>query len=311
MSGTSCDGIDIAIMDVSCLKLAYFATQPLPREFRESIIRLASPSFDEIDTLGNLDRALGVVFAQAVLQTLEESSIPKSRVLAIGSHGQTIRHRPNNVHGDYPFTLQIACAATLSEMTHLTVVSDFRRRDMAALGQGAPLVPFAHQQLFSLVQQKTTAIVNIGGVANITLFYADGRVQGFDTGPGNMIMDALILQWSDGRHGYDQDGHLASSGVVCQSLLDSLLEHPFLQQKPPKSTGREDFGEAIVDQIMVWEGLSDADRMATACAFTAQSIAMSISLLDERPEQWFVCGGGAFNGCLLAMLRECLSPDDV
>ncbi|MDQ6994714.1 MAG: anhydro-N-acetylmuramic acid kinase, partial [Mariprofundaceae bacterium] len=104
---------------------------------------------------------------------------------------------------------------------------------------------------------------------------------------------------------------LASSGVVCQSLLDSLLEHPFLQQKPPKSTGREDFGEAIVNQIMAWEGLSDADRMATACAFTAQSIAMSISLLDELPEQWFVCGGGAFNGCLLAMLRECLSPDDV
>lgn len=311
MSGTSCDGIDVAIMDADNFKLVHFATQTLPCELREPIIRLASPSFDEIDTLGNLDRALGIAFAQAALQTLEASSIPKNRVLAIGSHGQTIRHRPKNLHGNYPFTLQIACAATLSEMTGLTVVSDFRRRDMAAWGQGAPLVPFAHQQLFPLVQSKTTAIVNIGGVANITIFYPDGRVQGFDTGPGNMIMDALILQWSDGRYAYDKNGALASSGMVCEALLKHLLRHPFLQQKAPKSTGREDFGDAIVDQIIAWEGISDADRMATACAFTAHSILMSIDLLDMRPEQWLICGGGAFNTCLLQMLRECLSPDDV
>ncbi|MDQ6973960.1 MAG: anhydro-N-acetylmuramic acid kinase, partial [Mariprofundaceae bacterium] len=299
MSGTSCDGIDIAIMDADSFKLVHFTTQAMPCELRESIVRLACPSFDEIDTLGNLDRALGVAFSQAVMHALETSSIPKNRVLAIGSHGQTIRHRPKSLHADYSFTLQIACAATISEITGLTVVSDFRRRDVAALGQGAPLVPFAHQHLFPLVQSQATAIVNIGGVANITMFYPDGRVQGFDTGPGNMIMDALILQWSDGRHAYDQDGQLASSGMVCEALLNDLLTHPFLQKKAPKSTGREDFGETVTDHIMTWEGISDADRMATACAFTARSILMSIACLDMRPKQWFICGGGAFNPCLL------------
>jgi len=308
MSGTSCDGIDVAIMDVHTLKLADFATEPLPSELREPIMRLAKPSFDEVDTLGNLDRALGVAFAQAVLKTIEASVIPKSRILAIGSHGQTIRHRPQSLSGTYPFTLQIGCAATIAEMTGLTVVSDFRRRDVAALGQGAPLVPFAHQQLFKHVQEQATAIVNIGGVANITMFYPDGRVQGFDTGPGNMVMDALVLALSDGRDAYDKNGELAHMGHVCQLLLDELLNHPFLAKKPPKSTGREDFGEAIVDKIMAREGLSDADRMATACAFTSQSIAASVSLLDEAPAQWLVCGGGAHNACLLSMLNEALSP---
>jgi len=308
MSGTSCDGIDVALMDAGCLELVYFATQPLPNGLREPIIRLAQPGFDEIDTLGNLDRALGVAFAQAVLKTLEASGVPKARILAIGSHGQTIRHRPQNSHGVYPFTLQIACAATMSEITGLTVVSDFRRRDVAALGEGAPLVPFAHQQLFKQVQERATAMLNIGGVANITMFYPDGRVQGFDTGPGNMVMDGLMLALSDGRDAYDKGGHLACMGHVCKDLLDTLLQHPFLRKQPPKSTGREDFGASIVHQIMAWEGISDADRMATACALTAKSIAMSITFLDSVPEQWWVCGGGAHNVCLMSMLSAALSP---
>jgi len=311
MSGTSCDGIDVAIMEANSFKLIDFTTHPLPRELRAPILHLASPSFDEIDTLGSLDRALGVAFAEAALQTLKSSRIPKNRVLAIGSHGQTIRHRPNNLHGDYPFTLQVGCAATIAEMTGLTVVSDFRRRDVAALGQGAPLVPFAHQQLFTEIHQKTTVIVNIGGIANITVFYPDGSVEGFDTGPGNMVMDALMLTLSDGRYAYDEGGQLANMGHVCQALLAHFLHHPFLQQKPPKSTGREAFGEAIVDEIMAWQGLSDADRMATACAFTAQSIAKSQLWLKMPPQQWLVCGGGAFNSCLLNMLKICLSPADV
>jgi len=308
MSGTSCDGIDVALMDAYTFKLAYFATEPLPRELREPIMRLASPSFDEIDALGNLDRALGVVFSQAALKTVEASCVPKSRILAIGSHGQTIRHRPQSLHATYPFTLQIGCAATISELTGLTVVSDFRSRDVAALGQGAPLVPFAHQQLFKHVHERATVIVNIGGVANITMFYPDGRVQGFDTGPGNMVMDALMLALSDGRHGYDKDGDLANMGHVCQPLLNELLQHPFFAKKIPKSTGREDFGEHIAHQMMAWTGISDADRMATACALTAQSIAMSVSFLDTTPEHWWVCGGGAYNACLLSMLGEALAP---
>jgi len=308
MSGTSCDGIDVAIMDANRLSLHDFATQPLPHALREPIIRLASPSFDEIDTFGNLDRALGVAFAQAALKTLEASNVPKSHILAIASHGQTIRHRPQNLQGDYPFTLQIGCAASIAEITGLTVVSDFRRRDIAASGQGAPLVPFAHQQLFEDVHNQNTAIVNIGGVANITMFYSDGRVQGFDTGPGNMIMDGLMLALTDGRYAYDKNGELASLGKICQPLLNHLLQHPFFTQEPPKSTGREAFGAPLVHQILAWSGISDADRMATACALTAQSIAMCTTFLDVQPQQWLICGGGAHNASLLSMLDVALAP---
>jgi len=310
MSGTSCDGINVAIMDAASLHLAHFVEHPLPAELRESIFRLASPSFNEIDTLGHLDRALGMAFSHAALQTIESSCIPPQRILAIGNHGQTIRHRPKNAHGDYPFTLQIGCAATLAEATGLTVVSDFRRRDIAAYGEGAPLVPFAHRELFAH-QAQGTVILNIGGIANITMFDENGGVQGFDTGPGNMLMDALMLVLSDGRYAYDQDGDLARMGKVCQPLLQKLLQHPFLCKAPPKSTGREDFGEQVVHQIMAWQEISDADRMATACAFTAESIARSRTFLHSQPQRWLICGGGAFNSRLLEMLRHALAPATV
>jgi len=310
MSGTSCDGIDIAIMDAATLRLAHFSEHLLPIELRESVLRLASPSFNEIDTLGHLDRALGISFAQAALDALAQSSIPAARILAIGNHGQTIRHRPFNLHGDYPFTLQIGCAATLAERTGITTVSDFRRRDIAAYGQGAPLVPFAHQQLFAR-QEGATAIVNIGGIANITMFNSDGSIQGFDTGSGNMVMDALMLQISDGRHAYDREGHLAGMGEICPELLASLLAHPFIRQTPPKSTGREDFGEKTVHHIMGWAGISDADRMATACAFTVQSMVLQRPFLHSEAKEWLICGGGAFNPTLLRMLQEALAPAHV
>jgi len=310
MSGTSCDGIDVAMIDASSHKLIYFSEYPMPAELREPCLRIVEPGLNEIDRLGSLDRILGMAFAQAVLASLKEQGIPTQQVLAIGNHGQTIRHRPKGVSGGYPFTLQIGCAATLAEQTGITVVSDFRRRDIAAGGEGAPLVPFAHQSLFTNLD-GTTAILNIGGIANITVLNASGSVQGFDTGAGNMIMDALMLQLSDGRHAYDENGDLASRGTICQALLDTLLQHPFVHQKPPKSTGRETFGKDMLDRLLIWPDLSDADRMATACAFTVQSILKQMIFLKEPPKRWLICGGGTCNTHLMRALSHALAPAEV
>ncbi|MDQ6967616.1 MAG: anhydro-N-acetylmuramic acid kinase, partial [Mariprofundaceae bacterium] len=287
-----------------------FSEYPMAAELRESCLRIAEPSLNEIDSLGSLDRTLGMAFAQAVLSTLKELNISTGQVLAIGNHGQTIRHRPKGISGGYPFTLQIGCAATLSEQTGITVVSDFRSRDIAAGGEGAPLVPFAHQSLFA-THDGTTAILNIGGIANITVLHTDGSVQGFDMGAGNMLMDTLMLQLSDGRHAYDKNGGLASTGEVCQALLDTLLQHPFIHQKPPKSTGRETFGKDMLDRILAWPDLSDADRMATAGAFTVQSIVKQILFLKAPPKRWLVCGGGVYNTHLMQALKHALTPAEV
>ncbi|MDX8390147.1 MAG: anhydro-N-acetylmuramic acid kinase [Mariprofundaceae bacterium] len=313
MSGTSADGINVAIIRESNAELIYFCEQPMPQELREPILRLAEPGLDEIDLLGALDRALGQAFSKAALHAIREAGVAPEKIVAIGSHGQTIRHRPKGVNGGKPFTLQIGCAATIAEHTGITTVSDFRRRDIAAGGEGAPLVPFAHQILFAS-SNHPAAILNIGGIANIT--YIDknadhGTIIGFDTGPGNMVMDALMLAISDGRNAYDRDGQLAASGTVHDPLLNELLSHPYLKRNPPKSTGREMFGSQIIDKIMAWPDLSDAGRMATATEFTARAVAQSCQFLPESPEAWHVCGGGAYNLHLMSRLKTLLAPATV
>lgn len=313
MSGTSADGINVAIIRESDTELVYFCEQPMPQELREPALRLAEPGLDEIDSLGGLDRALGQAFADTAMHAIGEAGIMADSVIAIGSHGQTIRHRPKGVSGGRPFTLQIGCAATIAEHTGITTVSDFRKRDIAAGGEGAPLVPFAHHTLFANFDHPI-AILNIGGIANIT--YIDKNadhetVTGFDTGPGNMIMDALMLNQSDGRHAYDRDGQLAASGTVHEPLLNELLSHSYLKREPPKSTGREMFGSQITDKIMAWPGLSDADRMATATEFTSRTVVQSCQFLPGSPEAWYICGGGAYNLHLISRLKELLAPATV
>ncbi|MDX8384439.1 MAG: anhydro-N-acetylmuramic acid kinase, partial [Ghiorsea sp.] len=273
MSGTSLDGIDAAVVEIAenQVRLLHFATFPLQDKLKEPVFRLNSPGFDEIDAMGMLDRALGHAFAEAALQVIQQAKLNPEQIVAIGSHGQTLRHRPLGLNNSDPFTLQIGCPATIAERTGITTVSDFRSRDIAAGGQGAPLVPFAHKQLFSQTGSNI-AVVNIGGIANITYLGADDQVLGFDTGPGNMVMDALMQSMTDARFAYDEDGDLAAMGQVNQALLDDLLAHPFLQKQPPRSTGREDFGEHIVQQVQSVD-IPDADKMATLCEFTAQSIA--------------------------------------
>jgi len=308
MSGTSIDGMDAAIVRMAAKpQLVRFYEYPMPEKLREPILRLSEPGIDEIDAMGELDRALGLAFADAALKTIEHAGLTLHDIAAIGCHGQTIRHRP---HAKHPFTLQIGSAASIAEKTGITTVSDFRSRDIAAGGEGAPLVPFAHRQLFGS-SSKNIAIVNIGGIANITWLGSDGKTIGFDTGPGNMLMDELVLSLTDGRCAYDVDGELAAKGNVCHALLDKLMQHPFLKRCPPKSTGREDFGQEIADQVLAWPGLNDAGRVATACAFTIQGITSAIGFLPDTPDAWLVCGGGARNPYLMQKLSEKLSPAGV
>jgi len=308
MTGTSCDGIDIAIVRFSEKpELLHFMEYPMPKKLHEPILRLTSPGMDEVDAMGELDRALGEAIAAAIMESIRVAGINAQDIAAIGNHGQTIRHRPQARH---PFTLQIGSAAAIAEKTGITTISDFRSRDMAAGGQGAPLVPYAHRDLFTS-ENHNTAIVNIGGIANVSWLGTDGDMIGFDTGPGNMVMDGLMLALSDGRHGYDPQGELAATGNICKPLLDKLLDHPFLHRPPPKSTGREEFGEQVVDQILAWPDLCDADRLAAASALTVQSIINSRKYFPDNATRWYICGGGSRNNHLMQQLKQQLSPAQV
>jgi len=311
MSGTSLDGIDAAVVSISGddVELVAFTTCALEDKLKEPILRLNQPGFDEIDAVGMLDRELGFTFADAALKVIQQAGLEPAQIVAIGSHGQTLRHRPQGMGNSLPFTLQIGDAATIAEKTGITVVSDFRKRDIAACGQGAPLVPFVHQRLFAQTN-KNIAVVNIGGIANITYLGADHVILGFDTGPGNMVMDVLMQTMTDARFCYDEGGELAATGQVYQPLLDGLLKHLFFKKIPPRSTGREDFGEGVIHQIMAVD-ISDADKMATACALTVQSIVASLQYLPEQPDIWYICGGGALNQHLMQQLADALAPAQV
>jgi len=310
MSGTSADGIDVAVtrMDANGRPtLEHYREHPMPEKLREPILRLAEPGMDEIDALGELDRALGQAIAKAVLATISEAGLKCEDIAAIGSHGQTIRHRPN---ARYAFSLQIGCPSTIAELTGITTVADFRRRDIAAGGCGAPLTPFAHRAMFADPQQPV-AVLNIGGIANITCITPEDILLGFDTGPGNMVMDGVMLALTDGRNGFDEDGNMAATGRACRPLLDELMSHPFFRRKPPKSCGREEFGRNIVHTIMAWPGLTDSDRVRTALEMTVQGIVQSLPWLPARPVRWHVCGGGARNRFLLSRLAEVLTPAEI
>ncbi|RMG93049.1 MAG: anhydro-N-acetylmuramic acid kinase [Zetaproteobacteria bacterium] len=307
MSGTSCDGIDVAIVEFppsSRPSLRHWCQLALPSEIRSALPEIMQGRQDDVDRVAALDRKLGFCYASAVRHALQEAHLHAHDALAIGCHGQTIRHRPE---AEPSFSCQIGCAATLAEMTGITVVSDFRRRDIAAGGQGAPLVPFAHRILFGW-RDECVAIVNIGGIANITWMNGDHLPLGFDCGPGNMVMDGLMRLISNHRLHYDVDGLLAGTGKVCEPLLAKLQQLPYFSRTPPKSTGRELFGDDILRYILDWPGISDADRMRTALEWTAWAIANSTRFLPSMPRRWFVCGGGVNNPLLMQRLEELLHP---
>jgi len=302
MSGTSADAVDLVIVDFANNKIDLSASHSvsLSPSIRQQIHALTTPSDNEIDRLGELDQQLGEVFAGSINQLLSQSQLSPNQIIAIGSHGQTIRHRPPGSL-PHPFTLQIGDPNIIAERTGITVVADFRRRDMAAGGQGAPLVPAFHQAVFYNADIDRV-IVNIGGMANITWLPRSGKTLGFDTGPGNVLMDAWALTHLG--KAYDTNGDWAASGKVDADLLGHLLSHPFLQQVPPKSTGRETFNLDWLSAELASVNISAADVQATLLAFTAESIAKDIKQLTRTNCEVFVCGGGAYNLTLMSELKN-------
>lgn len=302
MSGTSMDAIDAALVDFTSgtPRLVAALNHPLPETLHAELSALCQPGSDEIERLGRADVALGEVFAEAVIRLLASAGVTPAEVRAIGSHGQTVRHRP-----EAHFTLQLGDPNVIAERTDITTVADFRRRDLAAGGEGAPLVPAFHAAVLKRAGRKQV-VVNIGGIANITVLGTE--VTGFDTGPGNGLMDA----WAQRKLGspLDKDGAFAASGRVDQALLTQLLAHEFFRRPPPKSTGRETFHAAWLEQQLheCGDSHSPADVQATLCELTAVSIADAIRGYASESEEVLVCGGGVHNTNLITRLREHLRP---
>jgi anhydro-N-acetylmuramic acid kinase len=259
-----------------------------------------------MDVVGQLDVRLGKLFAEAAIAVIAHSGLQTRDIQAIGSHGQTVRHRPDATH---PFTLQLGDPSVISELTGITTVADFRRRDMAAGGQGAPLAPAFHAAQFRSTQ-RNRLILNIGGIANVTYLPADQSAQviGFDTGPGNTLLD----QWTHHhlREPFDRDGKWAESGVVSNTLLDSMLADPYFELTPPKSSGREYFHLAwLTHHLSRAGGTESAENVqATLLALTAQSIAMNVRRFLPPVNEIYVCGGGAHNRGLMTQLATQFTP---
>lgn len=310
MSGTSVDAIDSALVRCRDSSVEILATHQhtLPPKYKQQIAAISHSGPDEIERMGILDRELGRLFAEATLQLLAVAGITSRQVEAIGSHGQTIRHRPPSAtqNKKVSFTLQIGDPNTIAELTGITTVADFRRRDMAAGGEGAPLAPAFHAAAFAK-PGVNRAIVNIGGIANATILVGRELRMGFDTGPGNTLLD----HWIHRHRGesFDRDGAWSASGQVNQSLLQRLMAHSYFQQQGPRSTGKETFNlEWLDNHLKELPDVSPEDVQATLLCLTADSIAMAIrnSALDI-PEV-YVCGGGSHNIHLMEHLAAQLLP---
>lgn len=304
MSGTSMDAIDAVLVDFSQgIRLLGTHSVPLPEELRHRVAALCRSGPDEIERMGRLDVELGERFAEAALAVLGTSEHAAGQVRAIGSHGQTIRHRPQ---AHPAFTLQIGDPNVIAERCGVPVVADFRRRDMAAGGQGAPLVPAFHAGVFGSPRDRV--ILNLGGIANITVLPGGhpDAVRGHDTGPANLLMDAWCL-----RHrgeAYDAGGAWAASGDIHSGLLVRLLAHPYFGRPAPKSTGREEFNlEWLLGEIseLAQEPLPE-DVQATLLELTARSAAEGILATGLPPGEVLLCGGGAYNQRLWQRLEALL-----
>ncbi len=333
MSGTSADGVGVAIVDIRArqVRVLAFDTFPYPAALRREILSLCRPETARLDQICHYNHVLGEVFGDAVVRLCEKTGIPLRSIDIIGSHGQTIYHLPKG--GRYGgraigSTLQIGEPSRIAQRTGITTVADFRPRDMAAGGEGAPLVPYADCVLFR-DERLCRTVQNIGGIANLTFLppcrvgcahQSRGRsmvgtahptsqgVLAFDTGPGNMVIDGMMRLVTKGRRQYDRNGAMATQGEVHEGLLREMLRHPFFRRRPPKSTGREQFGQ----QYCEWfyrracrERLMPEDMVATATAFTASSIALAYhKFLPRLPDEMILCGGGAHNATLMRMLQQ-------
>ena len=303
MTGTSGDGLDIALVNIRRQHgLDFIAAQTIPftEELRKKLVSLSMPSKNEIETLGQCDTELGNFIGCSVIQFLQRNQVSSDRIIAIGSHGQTVRHRPPSNINKSPFTIQIGNPFLINELTGIRTVADFRRRDIALNGQGAPLTPPFHESIFKEKAMKSI-ILNIGGISNVTIF--GENTTGFDTGPGNCLMDAWIMQ--NRNTFYDQFGEWASSGNVHEQLLKSLREDPFFKKSPPKSTGREYFNlEWVKHRFNGLNKIKENDVQATFCELTAITIVSEIERLSSDSREIIVCGGGRLNTHLMGRLEE-------
>ncbi|MBU6416477.1 MAG: anhydro-N-acetylmuramic acid kinase [Xanthomonadaceae bacterium] len=298
ISGTSADGIDAALVRFAPkLEVIVARTSPYPDDLRARIVALArNDAAIMLDDLGHLDVEIGACFADAALGLLREASVAPHAVTALGSHGQTVCHRPS---GPHPFTLQLGDPNVIAERTGIITVADFRRADVAAGGQGAPLLPALHAAVLA-DPGIPRAILNLGGIANLTLLVPGKPVLGFDTGPANCLMDAWSLRVRGTPR--DEDGAWARSGHVDRGLLAGLLDDPYFAAPPPKSTGREVFNLDWLD-VRLPRGLATEDVQATLLQLSARSIADALRRHAPATREVYACGGGVHNGALMDALR--------
>lgn len=299
MSGTSMDGIDVALVDATSNTFVNGFTYPYSQQAMQMIENALSSPGNSLGFYSQLNTIIGREFANAVLHLLDMSKISAHEVVAIGSHGQTLCH---DTSGVIPYTVQLGCAHTIAERTGITVVADFRTRDLIVGGQGAPFAPIYHQAIFQH-QGFPLAVVNVGGIANLSWLLNETDVSGYDLGPGNCLMDAWIFKHQ--QLAYDKNGEWAASGKVIDTLLERLLDDFYFHRPQPKSIGKEYFSLDWLSSFMADEYLA-CDVQATLLQLTARSIAAGITILPEPPEHLLLCGGGAHNLALIQALGELL-----
>ncbi|KRB88588.1 anhydro-N-acetylmuramic acid kinase [Noviherbaspirillum sp. Root189] len=312
MSGTSLDGVDGVLArfsfaeDQTCADIATVATAYLPFSdaLREELMHLQAPSDNELHREALAANQLASIYADCVAQLLTEAELTPAQVKAVGVHGQTIRHRPES-----GYTRQTNNPALLAELCRIDVIADFRSRDIAAGGQGAPLVPAFHQAVFGS-PDEVRVVANIGGIGNISVLDHSGHILGFDTGPGNVLMDAWIAEHQS--KAYDANGLWASGGTVIPDLLTELLKEPFLSLPPPKSTGRDLFHRTwLAHKLAGFATLLPQDVQATLAAFTAATLADAIAAHANGASAVYVCGGGAYNAHLMQVLQAALGEREL
>ncbi|WP_288654222.1 MULTISPECIES: anhydro-N-acetylmuramic acid kinase [Pantoea] len=307
MSGTSLDGVDVVLAAIDRHMVAQQASycHPFPPALRQRVLAICQGQPLTLSQLGQLDTELGKLFAEAVVTLMRQQALEADDIVAIGCHGQTVWHEPGSFA---PNTLQIGDNNQIAAATGVTVVGDFRRRDMALGGQGAPLVPAFHQALL-MDSSERRMVLNIGGIANLSLLIPGQPVRGFDTGPGNMLIDAWI--WRHQGVSYDHNGTWAASGQVVPALLEQMLNDPWFALPPPKSTGREYFNpDWIGRQLQAFPALAPEDVQATLSELTALTIAQQIQL-SNGCDRLLVCGGGGRNPLLMARLAAHLPGTEV
>jgi anhydro-N-acetylmuramic acid kinase len=302
MSGTSLDGIDAVLAKIeasgetSLLDSASVAFSP---ELRKALLDLQTPGPNEIHRENQAGNSLAAAYADAVKQLLSQTKLSPAEISAIGAHGQTIRHQADLAH-HLAYTHQTLNPALLAELTGIDVIADFRSRDLAAGGHGAPLVPAFHAQQFAT--DKNISVLNLGGIANLTLLPKEGEVKGFDCGPGNMLMDAWIAEQQG--HAFDENGTWASQGKVNQALLSRMMTDSFFAKAPPKSTGRDDFHLEWLHKQIGSDNINAEDVQATLLQLTVDSALQALERYAPQTQTLVICGGGARNTALLDLFKS-------